>query len=481
MLTRRDTLAGMAGTALLAAAPKGPYVYPATAALRREDADVLIRAYTELHPGLMRYLTPAAWAANAARFRREAEAAEIPAALWLATTRFTAAVRCGHSFVNPFNQGKALTSQLVERPDRLPFLFRWLDKRMVVTRALADVPGLRAGTEVTALDGEPASRLLTRLMPLARADGHNDAKRVADLEVRAAGRYEDFDVLRSVIGRPGATMVRLDLRAADGRQSRIEAPLLNWDSRPHPDNKGDAALWTAAMQGPAMVVTMGDWATYDSKWDWRGFIETTVDDAIAANARAIIVDLRGNEGGEDCGDVLLSRLTDRPLDHAPAARRVRYRKTPADLDPHLDTWDDSFRTLGVDAVDDRHDGLLTLPPEAALRIQPSGPRYTGKLIVLVDAECSSATFGFAQTVRSSGRGTIVGSPTGGNRRGTNGGSFFFVRMPNSRLEADLPLIGSFPLTPQPDAGLIPDVIARPTQASIAAGVDPGMTAALRLV
>ena len=61
-------------------------------------------------------------AANAARFRREADAAEIPAALWLATTRFTAAVRCGHSFVNPFNQGKALTSQLVERlrPPALP-------------------------------------------------------------------------------------------------------------------------------------------------------------------------------------------------------------------------------------------------------------------------------------------------------------------------------------------------------------------------
>ncbi len=481
MLTRRDALAGIAGTALVAAAPKESYVYPATSALRREDADVLIRAYAELHPSLMRYLTPAGRAANEARFRREAEAAETPAALWLATTRFTAAARCGHSFVNPANQGKAVTGALVERSDRLPFLFRWIGTRMIVTRALADVPGLRPGTEITALDGESAARLRARLMPLARGDGHNDAKRAADLEVRAAGKYEDFDMLRSLVVRPGATTVSLDLRAPDGKHSRVEAPLLGWDSRPRADNKGDDALWTATMQGQAMVVTMGDWATYDSKWDWRSFIEKTVDDAIAVNARGIVVDLRGNEGGEDCGDVLLSRLTNRPLGHAPAARRVRYRKTPADLDPHLDTWDDSFRTLGVDAVDDRHDGLLTLPAETAMRIQPSGKRYTGKLIVLVDAECSSATFQFAQTVREAGRGTIVGEPTGGNRRGINGGCFFSVRMPHSRLEADLPLIGNFPLTPQPDAGLTPDVLARPTQASIAAGLDPGMAAALRLI
>lgn len=479
MLSRRQALAGLAGTSLLAAAPKGPYLYPGSAALRREDAGVLIRAYGELHPGLMRYLTPASRAALEQRLLTEAAAAETPAALWLAATRFTAAVRCGHSFCNPFNQGKALTAALVERPDRLPFLFRWIDRRMIVTRSLG-VAALSPGTEVLAIDGDKTSALLARLVMLARADGHNDAKRIADLEVRAAGKYEDFDVLRSVVTRPGATVVVLDLRHPDGKRQRIEAPLLNWDSRPTSDNKGDAALFTAALDGRAMVLRMSNWATYDSKWDWRAFIEKTVDDAIAADARAIIVDLRGNEGGEDCGDVLLSRLVDRTLEHAPGLRRVRYRTTPADLDPHLDTWDDSFRKLGVDAVDDRHDGLLTLPPEPALRIVPRGRRFTGKLIVLVDAACSSATFQFAQTVRAAGRGTIIGEPTGGNRRGINGGAFFFLRLPHSRLEADLPLIGFFPLVPQPDAGLLPDVIVGPTQASIAAGTDPGMTAALRL-
>lgn len=160
-----------------------------------------------------------------------------------------------------------------------------------------------------------------------------------------------------------------------------------------------------------MVLTMGNWATYDSKWGWRGFIERSVDDAIAAGARGIVVDLRGNEGGEDCGDVLLERLIDREIDRAETARRVRYRRTPADLDPCLDTWDDSFRRLGEAARDDG-DGLLTLPAEPSLGIRPRGRRFAGKLVVLVDAQCSSATFQFAQVVRAAGRGTIVGTPTG---------------------------------------------------------------------
>ncbi len=480
MLTRRDALAGLAGAAVLGAAPRAPYVYPATAALRREDAGVLIRAYGQLHPGLARYLTLPARVASEARLMAEATAAETPAALWLAATRFTAAVRCGHSFANPYIQGEALTASLVERPDRLPFLFRWLGGRMIVTRGLGGVAELRPGVEIVAIDGEPASRLLARLMPLARADGHNDAKRVADLEVRGAGKYEDFDVLRALTARPGATGCVMELRSLDGRRRRIDAPLLAFDSRPHPDNKGDAALFSAAMTDGAMVLTMPDWATYDSKWDWRGFIDRTVDDAIASNARGIVVDLRGNEGGEDCGDALLARLVERPLDRPPAARRVRFRTTPADLDPHLDTWDDSFRRLGADARDDG-DGFFTLPPEPSLTVRPQGRRFAGKLAVLVDAECSSATFQFAQKVQVARLGTIVGEPTGGNRRGINGGAFFFLRLPNSRLEVDLPLIGTFPPTPQPDAGLIPDVRVAPTPASIAAGRDPALMAALRLV
>lgn len=476
MLTRRAALGGLAGVAVAAAAPALPYAYPATATLRREDAALLIRAYRDLHPGLRRYLTAATLAQAEARLLRDAEAADTPAALWLAATRFTAAVRCGHSYVNPYNQGKAMTTAVVDAPDRLPFEFTWIGGQMVVTRAAAPLPGLQVGMTVAAIDGVATPALLRTLLPLARADGSNDAKRIAELGVRSGSRYPDFDLLRTITASSRAASAILDLRGADGaRGQRIEVPLAPTRSTAAPG--AGVARFTAAMTGRAMVLTMPTWAVYDSKWDWAAFIDAAIDSAIAADARTLVVDLRGNEGGLDCGDVLLARLIERPLVAAPAARRVRFRTTPADLDPHLDTWDDSFRHIGVDAVDGG-DGLLTLPREGTATIEPRGKRFGGRLVVLVDAACSSATFHFAEQVRAAQLGTIIGEPTGGNRRGINGGAFFFVRLPHSRLEIDLPLIGYYPATPQPDAGLIPDLLAAPTVATIAAGTDPALALAV---
>ena len=111
-------------------------------------------------------------------------------------------------------------------------------------------------------------------------------------------------------------------------------------------------------------------------------------------------------------------------------------------------------------------------------IRPTGRRFAGPLAVLISATNSSATFQFALTVRASGRGVLVGQTTGGNLRGINGGAFFFLKLPGSGLEADLPLIATLPRTPQPDAGLAPDIAVPRSAVAIARGEDPEMAAAL---
>ena len=58
---------------------------------------------------------------------------------------------------------------------------------------------------------------------------------------------------------------------------------------------------------------------------------------------------------------------------------------------------------------------------SGLTIRPAGRAFRGQLIVLTDASNSSATFGFSQLVKASRLGVLIGEPTGGNRRGINGG------------------------------------------------------------
>ena len=84
-------------------------------------------------------------------------------------------------------------------------------------------------------------------------------------------------------------------------------------------------------------------------------------------------------------------------------------------------------------------------------------------------------------MKRSGLATLVGEPTGGNLRGINGGAFYFLRLPETGLEVDLPLIGFFPTLSQPDSGVVPDVAVRTSASDITVGRDSAMEKARQLV
>ncbi len=62
-----------------------------------------------------------------------------------------------------------------------------------------DGAGLAPGTLVEAIDGIPAQAILEHMLPLARADGHNDAKHIAPLQVQGTDHFEAFDVYFSLL------------------------------------------------------------------------------------------------------------------------------------------------------------------------------------------------------------------------------------------------------------------------------------------
>lgn len=444
------------------------------------DDMAILRAGLALHPGLHRYATPAQVAAGLDRL-----AAFWPGAgreaRYLALSRFLATLRCGHSYCNFFNQKRALAADLFDRPTRLPFHFRWIDGAMIVT---ADPSGqLPPGTRVTRLNGTPSAALLARLMPYARADGHNDGKRRALLEVQGTDTIEFFDVFQGLLAPPPPSGHQIAAVLPDGTARTVTLPGICLAARrammaKTGDDK-DGVRWQWEMRGDVALLTMPGWGLYNSKWDWAAWLEERLDSL--AGARGLVIDLRANEGGLDCGNAILARLIERDLAPPGYEQKLRFTRTPAALDRYLDTWDDSFRTLGVGGAA-LPGGFVARPGgNRDLVIRPAARRLTLPVATLISPTNSSATFQFALMARASGKVRLFGETTGGNRRGINGGAFFFVRLPESGIEFDLPLIGYFAPEGEPDAGIIPDVPVAPTAADIAAARDPVFDAALAWV
>lgn len=457
----------------------------------KADLAILRRAYEELHPGLYRYNTRQQMDRHFAEldkaFSRDLTLREA----YLELSKFLAKVKCGHTYANFYNQPKSVVEAVFKGKDRVPFYFRWVDGSMIVTRNYSSSDVLKPGAEVVEINRIPARRILETLMTIARSDGSNDAKRIAYLEVSGVDRWEAFDIFLPLFYPQTGSELEIKVRQRpNAKPVSITVSALTDDERLAAMKGRDKAagglenIFTLEYpQRLTAVLRMPTWALYNSKWNWRKWIDDTFDELIDKNIETLVLDIRQNEGGQDVGDTIISRIAGSEIALSEVQRLVRYRQVPSDLKPYLETWDRSFDDWGASAVGST-DGFYRLTryddDRRGTIIKPKGRRFEGKVFVLVGAVNSSATFQFAQAVKLNKLGTLVGQMTGGNQRGINGGAFYFLRLPNTKLEADLPLIGQFSHREAPDAGIQPDVYVKPSVSDIAAGRDTELGAALYL-
>lgn len=475
------------------AAPSGEAAPTLSAAQLQADFLVFRSAYEQLHPGLYRYNTRPQMEAHFEALRAELGRDRTLQQAYVAFSVFLAKVRCGHSYANFYNQPKAVAGALFKGGDKVPFYFRWLDRRMVVTRNFSEDGRLRAGTEVLAINGVPVKTILARLLTVARADGSNDVKRVSYLEAAGASDFEAFDIYFPMFFPPAGGWFELKVKEPSARRPAVvRVRALTYEQRLAPvkaevekRRAGSGEVWDFKfLDARTAYLRMPTWALYNSKWDWKQYLADAFDRLAREQAANLVIDLRGNEGGLSVGDFILSRLIKQDLRQGELKRLVRYRQVPEALRPHLSTWDKSFFDWGAAAVeagggffrlnrpgDDNGDNV----------VRASGRPFEGRTFVLVDASNSSATFEFAHALQRHKLATLVGQPTGGNRRGINGGAFFFLRLPNSKIEIDVPLIGFYPQGEPPDAGLRPDIPVKPKVEDIARGVDTEMRAVQDLI
>ncbi|WP_067663113.1 S41 family peptidase [Ferrimonas marina] len=416
-----------------------------------KDVDLLEQAVRALHPGLYRYLSEEELNHSLSQLRSELARGASQTDTFLALARWSAQLQCGHTYPNFWNQDEAVQAQLFDQHLSLPFTFRLQQGQMVIDQlALAD-SGLQQGDRVQLINQMPLTVVWSALLPLMAADGANQAARWQQLELSGYGRYEPFDVYFPLLF--GAEQYRLQL--VDGRQVTV-AGMSREDRQaqlaPQPE------VWALSFPHPqTALLRLSSFTTWNFDFDWRAFLNRAFTEISQSDAEHLVLDIRGNGGGTtEVVEVLLRYLIQQPVQLTPWQQRLRFSSVPDTLLPHLSSWQDDWRQLGQQA-EPGDDGYYILPPTLGPMLTPNPNRFAGRISLLVDGANRSATLLLAQQLKQWGRATLVGRTTGGNLRGINGGQILFLRLPNSGLELDLPLIGYFGPDTAENDGLAPDI------------------------
>jgi C-terminal processing protease CtpA/Prc len=468
----------VAATFLSAVSPTGAQTLSQPGALTTEQAafDVRLakRALTELHPALTKYATQAEMDAAFTRFETRGNAARSATEMYLAATELAAAIRCGHTWTNTFNQNGAVKVALLDAPNKLPFEMVLVESRwLVIASATA---AINPGDEVLAINSASADEIVKRMMPYLRADGSSDGKRLIQLS-HDRPATSMMDLVWPLLSPPEGSRYALRVRRANGEIASLEVSAMTFAARKaafaEQGKRAKSEQWALSIDGDVATMTLPTFAFWNTKFDWKLWLETSFTSLRERNVRHLVIDIRGNEGGDgginrELLSYLLAKEFTWPASHAISS----YERAPYILAKHLDTWDYSFfdRTGNVEKLGEKR---YLFKPKSSINssVVPKAQRFRGKTYLLVGAENSSATFQLAYLAKLSGAATLIGQRTGGNLRGLNGGELTWVTLANSGVAIDIPLLASNPVGAQPDESVEPDVVVAHSFSARAAGRD----------
>lgn len=437
----------------------------------QKDFEVLKTALKNYHPGLYRYEDSLTIEKYFTELQNELTKEMSSTQLYLTLSRFTAKLKCGHTFCSYFNQSGSIKDSIFNRKDKVPFTFFLYGKRIFIDKNLSET-NLSEGSEIISINNIPVASIIDSLMPYLKGDGNNNGKRLIDLELSGLGKYEAFDIFFPLLFSPNNSMYEIAFKPKDKNEiQKLNASCITRAERfalmeqkygKQPATLDD--LWSfKILNENTAYLKLGTFVTNKLTIDWKKFLGNSFDNIKFKNISNLIIDIRGNEGGDDEVNLVLGKyLASKPIAFPEFKQLLRYEKVSDDIRPYLNTWDKSFYDRGGKLIN-LNNGFYTWKKSRDNEvISQNKNAFTGKTFLLVNAANSSATFFLTGGLQQNKIATIIGSETGGNRKGTNGGQLFFLWLPNSKIEIDIPLIGYYPLTEQPDRGLSPDIIVIPT-------------------
>ncbi len=454
------------------------------------DFAIVRKSYETLHPGLYKYEDKATIDGYFEACKKALDHDQTLQEAYLNFAKLTAKFKCGHSYANFFNQEERLKKELFEGKNALPVHFRLIEDRMLVTKS-AD-PKLVEGVEIKTINGTPVKKIIETLLPLVRADGSNDGKRRKLLELTGQ-LYEYFDIFYPQffpLKKGDFTLETYNFKTKKTAAIAVN-PMKHGErdsilKQLYPSVKPPKTAFTWQDANTALM-TLNSFSTNNDNFDFEGFFLKCTEEYTQKGGRNLIIDIRNAEGGnDDVGQKLIRHLLEKPITLRDEQVCWSYISIDTTLDGYVKNKDwagskmyrksEDFIQLASGQYREKTKGN-------SFTLAPHEKHISGNVYLMTSPTNSSATYVFARTIKKNKLAMLVGQTTGGNQKGITASSLFFIELPHSKIEVDVPLVGvDYNVAKnRPDAGLMPDVSVKPFIEDVVSGIDTEMKAVKSLI
>ncbi|MFK7813347.1 MAG: S41 family peptidase [Maribacter sp.] len=437
-----------------------------------DDYELISEMVLNVHPGTFRYNTTEEITVALKELKTKFGQPLSYQEAYLSISKLTAQLKCDHTKAGFNNQNKIINSIIHFQKDKVPFTFKWIDNEMVVTNNASQDTILKRGTKIISINQVPVLEIRNKILPYIGADGATDKNRIYKSEVNGYDfRYNAFDIFYSLLYPLKSNQMELEVQQLNSpkiesikvssvsRETRILRLIERYPTFP----KSRDDLWQfEIIANNVAKLTINSFGLNGWKAmtiDYKAFLSNAFDTLVTAEIEHLIIDIRENTGGSDeMANELFQYLAKTNINFEREGR-TRYITFPEKLRPFVKTWGDNPWYFNLSPkIKEPTDGYYIFKDAYDQPKRKSAKKiFKGKTYLITSAANTSLAYYTAATFKLQNLGLLVGEETGGNLNDINGGQILFLKLPNSNIEIDFPVMGAFSSNPQPDKGITPDI------------------------
>ena len=279
--------------------------------------------------------------------------------------------------------------------------------------------GLPKGTQIVSVGGIEVADILSELYTLVPSDGYN----ITGKDYSIGPRFGLLLALYFGIDGPTTT---IDYITPWRKIPQTKEIGLEPFSNNHiTENKPLLSFTDAALPNTKIlrVGTFSDYMIKDAGFDYFNFLESAFSQLKKENTQTLIIDVRGNGGGNDhYGATLVSYIADGAFNY--------FEKIEVS-----EAYDGYGEIKEVDS------SRYMLSHQDLAPQQPAKNRFTGKVYILADGGSFSTTADFVSIAKNIGAASVVGQETGGGACGNTSGNNKSITLANSGISVQIQMWG----------------------------------------